>query len=401
MNIVEINSVNYGSTGTIMLAVADKAKESGHTAVVSYAKRRSNYKKRKNTDLLIGNRLTYYMHVVMARISGLSGCFSIISTLNFIGKLKKIKPDVIHLHNLHGEYINIPILFNYIKKYKIATVWTLHDCWSFTGHCPYFTLEKCDKWQKGCYKCSQYQAYPKSLFDNSRFMYKNKRKWFTGVPNMIVVTPSVWLKNLTKMSFLKDYDVRVINNGIDLSVFKPTESDFRQKYGLQDKKIILGVALGWEIRKGIDIFVRLANDMEDEYRIVLVGTTEDTEKNLPNNIISVRRTHDQIELAEIYTTADVFVNPTREDNYPTVNMEALACGTPVVTFDTGGSPESIDCTCGSIVACGDYEALKTEIIRVCEEKHYTYESCVAKSLEFDAYKKYEEYVDLYKELTSR
>lgn len=400
MKLVEINTCNYGSTGTIMLAIEDKVKKCGDNAVVSYTKRRSNYKKQKNGDLLIGSRFAYFVHIKLAEISGLSGCFSVISTLNFIRKLKKIKPDIIHLHNLHAEYINIPLLFNYIKKYKIPTVWTLHDCWAFTGHCPHFTLEKCDKWRNGCYECHQYKLYPKSLFDNSRFMYKNKRKWFTNVPNMTVVTPSVWLKNLVEASFLRSYDVRVINNGINLSVFKPTDSDFRQKYGLQNKKIVLGVAFDWGVRKGLDVFVRLASDVGEDYCIVLVGTTETIEKELPENIITIRKTHDQVELAQIYTAADVFVNPTREDNYPTVNMEALACGTPVITFDTGGSPEIIDNTCGSVVECDDYEALKTEIIRVCEENPYTNESCLTKSLEFDADKKYDEYVDLYKELMS-
>lgn len=405
MRILQINMSDNGSTGNIMLNIAKVVRKRDGDAItcstLTYTRHKHPVKMNIDNHVYYGSHFENKWHCFIALATGRIGYFSTFGTLQLIKLIKNFSPDVIQLHNLHKFCINLPLLFNYIKKHKIATVWTLHDCWSFTGHCPHFTLEKCDKWQNGCYKCSQYRAYPKSLFDNSRFMYKNKRKWFTGVPNMTLVTPSVWLKNLTKMSFLKDYDVRVINNGIDLSVFKPTESDFRQKYGLQNKKIILGVAFDWGIRKGLDVFARLVNDVGENYCIVIVGTTETIEKELPENIIKIRKTHDQIELAEIYTAADVFVNPTREDNYPTVNMEALACGTPVVTFNTGGSPEIIDDTCGSVVACDDYEALKTEIMRVCEEKPYTKDACLTKSLEFDANKKYEEYIDLYKELMSR
>lgn len=398
MRIVEINSCNWGSTGSIMLMIKDAAKKRDHDVTVAYVKRRANYKKYKNGDLLIGGRLPFYLHVKLAKITGLCGCFSVIPTLLFIQRLKQIDPDVIHLHNLHGNYINIPMLFNYIKKHNIHTVWTLHDCWSFTGHCPYFTMAKCDKWKTGCFDCPSYRSYPRSISDNSCFMYKKKKKWFTNAPSMTIVTPSEWLSRLVKQSYLSEYDVKVINNGIDLSVFKPTESNFRSEHALENKKVILGVAFDWGKRKGLDIFVRLAGDLGSDYRVVLVGTDELTEKLLPQNVITIRRTHDQSELAQIYTAADVFVNPTREDNYPTVNMEALACGTPVITFDTGGSPESIDEACGCVVSCDDYDVLRSTIIRVCETKMYSQQACRNRSLDFDMYKKYDEYVDLYEKM---
>lgn len=216
---------------------------------------------------------------------------------------------------------------------------------------------------------------------------------------MTLVTPSEWLAGLVKQSFLKDYPIRVINNGIDLEVFKPTPSNFRETYGCGDKKIALGVAFGWGARKGLDVFLDLAKRLDSErYQIVLVGTDENVDKQLPNTVISIHRTQNQTELAKIYTAADVFVNPTREENYPTVNMEALACGTPVLTFQTGGSPEILDVTCGSVVPKNDIDALYREIIRICETAPYSIEACLKKAKQFDKNEKFQEYIDLYRNL---
>lgn len=279
-------------------------------------------------------------------------------------------------------------------------IWTLHDCWSFTGHCPYFDIAHCDKWKTGCHNCPQYREYPQSLFDNSKFMWKLKKKWFTGVENMTIVTPSQWLADLVKQSYLKDYPVKVINNGIDLSVFKPADSDFREKYHISaDKEILLGVAFGWGKRKGLDVFLELDKRLDAEkYQIVLVGTDDAVDKQLPENIISIHRTQNQQELAEIYSAADLFVNPTREENYPTVNMESIACGTPVLTFNTGGSPEIPDDTCGAVVPCDDVDAMEREIVRICRDKPFTKEVCLARAKAFDMNDRFEEYVELYKEV---
>ena len=220
---------------------------------------------------------------------------------------------------------------------------------------------------------------------------------FQGL-DLTIITPSQWLANLVKYSFLKDYPVKVINNGIDLSVFKPTENSFREKNGLTGKKIVLGVAFGWGVRKGLDAFIELEKRLPDDYQIVLVGTDDNVDKRLPAKIISIHHTQNQKELAEIYTAADVFANPTREENYPTVNMESIACGTPVVTFRTGGSPEILDETCGSAVDCDDVDALEIEIRRICEEKPYSVEACLAWSKNFDKNSRFEEYMKLYKEV---
>lgn len=396
MRIAEINSCNFGSTGKIMLEIANVAERYGHTAVVCYPKSRTNLNKQKETDIVIGSRFSRNLHLKFAYYTGLNGCFSSFSTLHFLRRLDKFKPDIIHLHNLHNSYIHLPLLFNYIKKHNIKTVWTLHDCWSFTGQCPYFTMVKCDKWKTGCHDCPSYREYPQSKVELTKTMWKLKKKWFTGVKNMTIVTPSQWLADLVKESYLKDYPVQVLNNGIDLSIFKPTESNFRSKHGIGDKKMLLGVAFGWGTRKGLDVFIKLAKKLDkDKIQIVLVGTDETTDKMLPENIISIHRTQNQKELAEIYTAADIFVNPTREENYPTVNMEALACGTPVITFKTGGSPEIIDETCGSVVSCDDIDALETEIINFMEKSPLLAENCCKHAEQFDMRNKFAEYVKLY------
>ncbi len=400
MNVLEINGLNIGSTGGIMLNVAKSARCDGFVVKYACAYSRTNLRKIDENTILIGrNRFSRNFQLYIGNFWGISALLFIISTLLFLAKIKKLSPDLIHLHNLHGDYINLPLLFRFIKRNRIPVIWTLHDCWSFTGRCPYFVMTKCDRWKTGCHDCPYpKKSYPQSYIDTTRMMWKLKKKWFTGIENCTIVTPSQWLADLAKQSYLKDYSVKVINNGIDLSVFKPTESDFRNRYGLVGKKVVLGVAFGWGVRKGLDVFIELSKRLPEKYRIVLVGTDDRVDAMLPANIISIHRTQNQTELAEIYTAADVFANPTREENYPTVNMECLACGTPVITFRTGGSPEILDDTCGSVVPCDDIEAMEMEIRRICEETPYSTDSCLGKAQTFDMNKRFDEYVELYKEV---
>lgn len=398
MVILSINSCNYGSTGNIMLNVSELTKEEGIDSYVSFPDSKQNRRKDIVNSYNIGNRYNRYIAQLLSLFTGKDGGFGYFYTLRFINKIAKLHPNIIHLHNLHNGYINLPLLFKYIKKNNIRVIWTLHDCWAFTGHCPYFTLVKCDKWKTGCYKCPQYKEYPKSIFDNSKKMYCLKKEWFTGVENLTIVTPSDWLAGLVKESFLRDYPVKVINNGIDLNVFRPTESDFREKNNIaKDKFILLGVAFGWGKRKGLDVFIELSKRLDNEkYQIVLVGTDDNVDKQLPQNIISIHRTQNQKELAEIYTAADLFVNPTREENYPTVNMESIACGTPVLTFRTGGSPEILTDKTGYVVGCDDIDELEKEIIRIKEERPFNKEDCIEHSKSFDMNERFKEYIELYK-----
>lgn len=395
MTIVEINTSNFGSTGCISLGIAEVARQNGYKVYTACANSRSNKRKHVKDQILIGNRISRNLHYLLAYITGMNGCFSCFSTINLLRKIKKLSPDMFHLHNLHGSYINIPLLFRFIKKHNIPVIWTLHDCWSVTGQCPHFTIVKCEKWNTGCHHCAQYRSYPATCFDQTKIMHKLKKKWFTGVDEMTIVTPSQWLADIVKRSYLKDYPVQVINNGIDLSVFHPVQSDFRQRYNCTGKFIILGVAFGWNEKKGLDVFVELAKRLDAYFQIVLVGTDENVDRQLPANIISIHRTHNQKELAEIYTAADLFVNPTREENYPTVNMESIACGTPVLTFNTGGSPEIPNDMCGCVVDCDDIDAMEREIRRIAEKNLFSEEACLERSKMFDMNDRFEEYTILY------
>jgi glycosyltransferase involved in cell wall biosynthesis len=323
------------------------------------------------------------------------------ATIEFIDGVKELDPDIINLHNIHGYYINIEILFNYLKEANKPVVWTLHDCWSFTGHCAYFDYAGCNKWQKGCYKCPEKKSYPSSLVvDSSKKNYVSKKDIFTGVDNLTIVTPSNWLADLVKESYLKEYSVKVINNGIDLDVFKPTKGNFKDKYNLNNKYIILGVASAWDRRKGLKYFVKLADKVSEDEVIVLVGLTEKQINQIPQNIIGITRTNNVEELVDIYSSADVFVNPTLEDNFPTTNLEALACGTPVITFDTGGSPECIDSETGILVEKGNVDALLLAINKiksiVIDEK-----ILLRRSKLFDKTNRFNDYIDVYKSLLER
>lgn len=396
MRIFQINAVPYGSTGRIMLQIAQLLEQQGHEAMCTtgFTWQKCTYPKHFITSSLIEKT----WHMTMARLTGLNGCFSVLATCRLLKRLKSFRPDVIHLHNLHCWYVNLPMLFGYIKKHEIPVVWTFHDCWPITGHCPHFTLSGCQKWKTGCQSCSSYHGYPECLFDDSKAMWRRKKNWFTGVKHLTIVPPSQWLKDLIKQSYLQDYPVQVIHNGIDPNVFFPTDSDFRQKHHCQEQYLLLGVAFDWNHSKGLDVFIELSKRLPAQFRIVLVGTNEELDKTLPETIISIHRTSSPQELAQIYSAVDLFVNPTREDTFPTVNMEALACGTPVLTFRTGGSPEIPDQHCGSVVRVDDLDALEQEILRIAKDAPYSKEACLRRAASFCKDDRYREYIELYQQL---
>lgn len=391
MKIVQINATcGIGSTGKICVDISRLLAEKNIQNYILYCSGASKYP--------LGIKCTsdqyIKMQAALSKIRGTYGFNSKQSTYKMISELNRIQPDIIHLHNIHGHDCNLDILFNYFKKNKQKLIWTFHDCWAFTAYCPCFDLIKCDQWKTNCFDCRQKSLYS-WFFDKSSKLYKKKKTVFAGL-DLTIATPSQWLADLVKQSFLKDYPIKVINNGIDLDVYKPTEGNFRERYAIaSDKHIVLGVALGWGARKGLDVFTALSERLDKSYQIILVGTDDKADRQLPENIISIHRTHDQKELAEIYTAADVFVNPTREDNFPTVNIESIACGTPVITFRTGGSPEMLDNTCGSVVDCDNIDAMEQEIIRVCMDKPYTKEDCLRRAKDFDKHSKFHEYIELY------
>lgn len=338
MKVLQINSVcGVGSTGRIATDLYKILEEQGHECVIAYG--RGTAPEGIKT-IKIGTNFDNYMHVAKTRLLDKHGFGSTRATKEFIKKVEEYDPDVIHLHNIHGYYINIEILFDYLKRVNKKVVWTLHDCWTFTGHCAYFDYVGCSKWKIGCKKCPQKKQYPNSIFiDSSESNFERKKEVFTGVKDLTIVTPSKWLAGLVKESYLAEYKVEVINNGINLDVFKPTESDFRKRYGLEDKFIVLGVASVWDRRKGLKYLVEISEELDNSYKVVVVGVTERQRKRLPKNIIGITNTTNVQELVKIYSAADIFVNPTLEDNYPTTNIEAMACGTPIITFKTGGSDE--------------------------------------------------------------
>ncbi len=393
MKIVLINSVcGIKSTGRICSDLYEVYKNQGHICKVAYG--RDLPQKVCDEDLYrIGTDADVKHHALMSRITDKTGFYSKTATKLFITWLKDYDPDVVHLHNIHGYYINIEILFNYLREENKKIIWTLHDCWPFTGHCAYFDFCACEKWRTGCYECPQKKEYPQSILkDNSKANFEAKKQLFKGL-DMTMITPSDWLNRVVKQSFLGDYKAVTINNGIDKEQFKPTISDFRKRHDLIGKKIILGVASIWDRRKGLEDFVGLSKKIDENYKIVLVGLSESQSKGIPKNILTIERTDSIRELAEIYTTADVFVNPTYEDNFPTTNIEALSCGTPVITYKTGGSPEIIDENCGFVVEKGDINALRDKI---CEAGKFTKEDCLRRSESFDKHKNYLKYVEILK-----
>lgn len=343
--LVEINVVCNGSTGKIMCDIAKEANNNNIETYCFYGRGNPN----KNVNCIkIGNTFSVYFHVLIARL-GFNGRGSYFSTKKLVKQIKKINPDIIHLHNIHGYYINLKVLFKYLKnEYNGKIIWTLHDCWAFTGHCSYFTLAKCNKWKKRCCNCPQLKSYPKTIFDTTKKEYNFKKKLFLGLNNVTLVTPSVWLKKLVQESFLKNYNVEVINNGIDLNLFKPIyDKQIYKKYNIpKNKKILLGVANIWEERKGLKDIYKLADMISSEYQIVIVGNLLKNEKK--SNIIYIDRTDNSEELVKLYTIAYYVLNFTYEDNYPTINLESIACHTPVITYDTGGCAEQLTKDSGMI-----------------------------------------------------
>lgn len=405
MRVLLINSVcGIGSTGRICTELAQEFEKDGHEVKIAYGRDDNVPEQYRKYAVRIGNKIDVKFHALRTRILDEHGFGSKHATKKFLEWAEAYKPDLLWLHNIHGYYINIEMLFSWIKKHpEMGVKWTLHDCWAFTGHCSHFTAVGCDKWKNYCKDCPQKDRYPSSkIVDNSNNNFNRKKKAFTGVKNMTLITPSKWLAGLVKQSYLGKYPIAVCYNKIDTTIFKPTPSDFREKYGLVDKKIILGVASDWNENKGINDFIILAHMLDESYKIVLVGMSKKQIKRMPDRIKNalkvnylqkkdnfkirnykvikkergvvvapsvenlylvitgkefddseknrtgtaeikyIPKSHNAVELAQMYTVADYFVNPTHEDNYPTVNLEAQACGTFVITYDTGGCRETLD-----------------------------------------------------------
>ncbi len=400
LKILQINTVcGSGSVGRIAVDIYHTLEKNGDKGMIAYGRRTAPEGIRA---FRFGSPLDMGVHVLSTFFRGEHGFASGRQTKRLIGRIRKWNPDVIHLQNIHGFVLQVEILFAYLKEAGKPVVWTLHDCWPYTGHCAFYDYTACEGWKTGCRACREYKrTYPYALFRNHTIQnYERKRAAFTGVADLTVVTPSRWLAGEVKQSFLKEYPVQVIPNGIDRKCFRPVKSLLRQRLGLEGRFVILGVANVWERRKGLEYFVKLSGRLSEEYKVILIGLSKKQIKSLPENIIGLERTSGAEELAEYYSMADVFVNATLEDNFPTTNLEALACGTPVITFNTGGSPESVDESCGQVVPKGDTEAL-IKAIRQEREAPRQSESCLKRAERYEKYDRFQEYVELYHRLAGQ
>ncbi len=400
MRILQINSVvNSGSTGRITEEIGEVLIKNGHESYIAYG--RGN-RPSKSHLVKIGNNKGVLLHVLKTRLTDRHGFGSKNATEKLKNQIKELNPDAIGLHNIHGYYLNIEVLFNYLKQFNKPVIWTLHDCWSFTGHCSHFERVDCYKWKTQCETCPLTSSYPSSYFiDNSRKNLIDKRSLFTGLKNLHIVTPSNWLAEHVKKSFLSEYPVSVIHNGIDLKTFSPKlSSEIKKRYKLIDSKIILGVTNTWSKRKGLDVFIKLSQMLDSSYQILLVGLSKSQKKKLPSNVIGISRTENVNQLAELYSAADVYVNPTYSDNFPTTNLEALACGTPVITYNTGGSPEAIDNETGIVVEKGNDNALVEGIIKITRNgKEFYSAKCRERAMRlYDKDERYMDYLHLYEKL---
>lgn len=398
--ILQINSViNSGSTGRIAEEIGLKAMQNSWESYIAYGRNDSSSKSHK---VKIGNNWDVTWHVLGTRLLDHHGFESRKATRDFIREIQHIRPNIIHLHNIHGYYLNMDIMFDYLKSTEIPVIWTLHDCWPMTGHCTHFSFVGCNKWKTHCEKCPQKKEYPASFWiDNSSKNFEHKKKLFTSVQNLTIVPVSNWLAEIVKDSFFNKYSIKVIHNGVDSEIFRPINIDkIKLKYRLNDKFVVLGVANIWSKRKGLQDFIELQNSLKKDEVIVLVGLPKEKINSLPNNIIGIERTENVKELAELYSAANVFVNPTWEDNFPTINLESLACGTPVITYRTGGSPESITYETGFIVEQGDLEGVRKAIDTIKQNgKSFYTNSCRERAINiFNKEDRYAEYIQLYEEL---
>lgn len=399
-----INTVcGTGSVGRIMTGLYDVLTEHGYTCMLAYGRGEAT---EGYQSYRIGSDFDVSIHGGLSRITDRHGFYSIHATKELIKVIEDFNPDIIHLHNIHGYYLNIKILFQYLKESGKRVIWTLHDCWSFTGHCAHFEYIGCTKWMTQCCTCEQLVEYPKSiLLDASKKNFEQKKQLFTAIDinNMMLVTPSKWLEARVKQSFLKNYHTVVIPTGIELDKFRPMQEErkdeniifqLKNQLNLRGKFIILGVASPWRERKGLAQFEALAKSLSDKYVIILLGLNDEQLNALPESIIGLSKTDSIDELSALYSMADVYVNLTLEDTFPTTNIEALACGTPVVTYKAGGSPESLDETCGIAVDRNSIQGVIAAIERIIAQRGmmYTREHCIRRAMSYEKSKRFNEYI---------
>jgi putative colanic acid biosynthesis glycosyltransferase len=389
---------NTGSTGTIAESIGKIALNSGWESYIAFGR----FPRESNSKLIkIGNYWDIFLHGMETRIFDRHGLGSRGATKKLIKEIIQISPDIIHLHHLHGYYINIEILFKFLSENNISVVWTFHDCWSITGHCAYFDYIGCEKWKIECNNCPQMKEYPASIFiDRSKNNFYLKKSLFNSVDNLTVVSVSNWLNDIVGKSFMKKLSRKVIYNGIDVELFKPSSSNkIREKFSIESKFLIFGLATTWSKRKGLDDFIELSKNIDENAIIILVGLNTSQIKTLPKNIIGLQRTENQQELVDFYVASDVFLNLSVEETFGLTTAEALSCGTPAIVYNATASPELIDSQTGIIVEKNNIKSLllAIEVIKKNGKSFYT-EYCRSRAVKyFDKDIRYKEYFDLYNE----
>lgn len=358
MKVLQINSVcGIGSTGKLAVSISDFLNEKQVENYIAYGYLPSD----RNNTYRFGNSPDHHLHSFLSRQFCMQGYGSGLATLQLIRYIKRIKPDIVHLHNIHGHYLNFRILFHFLSKSKLNVVWTLHDCWSYTGKCAHYSDIGCSKWQIKCEDCPQLSTYPDSRRDRSRQNYLDKKAAFTTVDKLYLVTVSQWLRDEVKKSFFKDKKIQCIYNGIDTDLYRPVESDIRKRYQLEGKYVILGVSGVWNHGKGLADFFKLSELIDGDSRIVLVGITDEQKKSLPDKILGIHRTESQEELIRLYSMADVLVSCSTEETFGLVVAEAMACGTPAIVYDATACPEVVGNDSRFIVKPHNIRQLKEKI----------------------------------------
>lgn len=398
MKVVQINTYyGYGSTGKIVKDLEKKQLDSGIQPYILYGKWDTRGENKTNA-IKINTKIGYYFHKIQTHLLGKHGFYSKKETTKAVKILDELNPDIIHLHNLHGHYINVKILIEYIIYKDIPVVWTFHDCWPFTGHCAHFFSVGCEKWKNICVNCPLKYSYPRSfLFDRSKESFIDKKELFLSIPRLQIVTVSDWLNSLVKQSIFKERKVRTIHNWIDTDVFFYRQSDtLIKKYNLEGKFIILGVAASWTKNKGIDDFIKLSEKLDRDEQIVLVG--EMSRKNLPSNILSVGVAKNQKELVEFYSMADVYVNLSKQETFGLTTAEAMSCGTPVIVYNITACPEVIgNENCGYTVDPGNIDMIYMRIkdIKRNGKEKYSHNCIQRVKKMFNKEDRLNEYIEIY------
>ena len=384
--VLYINSVcGFGSTGRI---VADLTKTDDYESLVCFGRKKdfanvNSFQFANFFDNAFGAIRTILFD------NNLNICTN--ATRRLIKKIKEYNPDIIHLHNIHGYYVNVEMLINFLKEYGKPVVWTFHDCWPFTGYCSDAYYVNCEKYQKECVNCDHWFAYPFSLFkQNVTKDFNRKKELFRGFDNLTIVTPSKWLGGICNLSFLRNMNTVTVNNGIDLNDFKPSKAK-------NNKFTVLAVASFWTKDKGSEDLNKLVKLLDKDIEVVVVGNGSDK----IDGVKAISHTNNKAELVDLYSSAHVLVNPTLDDNFPSVNIESIACGTPVITYRTGGSPEIIDGKTGVVVDKGNYKAMAEVVNKLYRNYYFKSEDCVKQSKRYSKEVMKKEYQKLYESLLGK